>query len=114
MAAPTRVSTGITIAASHLNQYADRVNRQSTQTEVGSYYFALAAYATSANEGQWVGSLSRDATPASVAIDTSLQAATGYNAPSTTQLNANGFFVQATATGTSLTCRVGGAATITY
>ena len=108
------VTTGNTILASDINQLVNVLQRASGQTETGSYWFELAAFQTNANEGVWVPSLSRGSTPVSVSIDTSITSPAGYNSPTTSQLNANGFWVGASATGSSNTCRVGGNYTIQY
>lgn len=108
------VTTGNTVLASDVNQLVYVLQRQSGQNEIGDYYLTLGAYATSAFIGYFVSSLSRTSVPTGVVIDTSLQAASNFNAPATDHLTANGFHVYASSTGININCNVGGQYTISY
>ena len=108
------VTTGNTILAADINQLVNVLQRPSGSTESGGYYIEGGTYQTNATIGQWISSLSRNATPVSVNIDTSVTSPTGVNSPTTQALSANGFFVIASAIGAGNTSRVGGLYTIQY
>lgn len=108
------VTTGSTINAADINQLVNSAQRPSGGQETGSYYLNGWSNASTDNISQWIPSLSRGASPVSVSIDTSIQAAVNVNAPSTEKLNANGFHVLTTATGATVSGYVGGAYTISY
>lgn len=116
MPAPTRVSTGGTVFATDINQYADRLNRQSGQSETGLYFLSGPAYTTGAVVALWVLSLSRDATPSGVVIDTATLAPTGgLGTLSTAQLSTSGFQIFTLgSTGPNTNCRAGGNFTISF
>jgi hypothetical protein len=114
MAAPTRVSTGGNVLAANIDQFCDILNRQSTQTEIGYHYENGWANASTDNWGYGISTLSRDATPSTVTVGVTLQAASGCNAPATNTLNAAGFHVFTSSTGASTNFFVGGLYTSTY
>jgi hypothetical protein len=108
------VTTGNTILATDVNQLVNVLQRAAGQTEVGDYYLTSFATTSGQSMGTWVGTLSRGATPVSVGIDTSLQAVSGCNAPSTDHLNSNGFHVFTSSTGAVGAMNVGGQYTVQY
>jgi hypothetical protein len=71
----TTVSTGNTINASDLNQIINVLQRLTTQSETGAYYLGYSSWQTGALGSLWIPSLSRNATPSSSSVDSSLQAA---------------------------------------
>ena len=97
-----------TFIAPDLNSLIYVLQRQSGQSEIGSYYLTEGAYAANATQGYFVWSLNRVSVPVSVTIDTTLNAPSNFNAPSTDHLTANGFHVFAGATGIATGCNVGG------
>jgi hypothetical protein len=111
---PYQVATGQTINAADINQLAVILQRPSGTQESGKYFLVDSSYATGANVGDYVSSISRTATPVSVAIDTTDQAATNCGAPTTDHLTSNGFRVSTTSTGVNVQVIVGGGFTISY
>jgi|SRR5216683_2139917 len=110
----TLVTTGNTINAADLNQLVFVLQRQTGQTEVGDYYLTEGAYSIGATMGYYVSHLSRTSVPTGVVIDTSLQAASNFNAPGTDHLTANGFHVFALASAIATGCNVGGVYTTSF
>lgn len=113
----TIVVTGATINASDLNQTINVLQQPSGGQEKGKYFMAGPVYANGAVVAEYVGSLSRGATPLSVTIDEADQAHTGgLNAtPTTAQLTASGFQVfSLSTTGPNVNARAGGGYTIQY
>ena len=108
------VVTGNTILASDLNQVINVLQRAAGQTETGSYFLHGWGGASGDTIAAWVPSESRGATPVSVSIDTSIQAASSVNAPATANLNANGFQVFTGTSAATTSGQVGGAYTIQY
>lgn len=109
------VTTGNTVLASDINQLVNVLQRSSGQTETGKYYVNWGAYASGAQTSIYMQSLSRNATPVSVSIDTADQApANQANSPSTFNLTANGFRIFDNSTGISTNCIAGGNFTIQY
>lgn len=102
------------IAFGFLNNVERVFVQPSGGTETGSYWFQMATYAVSAIVGVYIPTLSRGTAVVSVTIDTSILAPVGLNTPTVIFSNANGFYVGASGTGTSLTPRVGGAWTVQY
>ena len=108
------VTTGNTILASDVNQLVNVLQRPSGSTETGQYFLAGWTNAASQVVSVWISSLSRNATPVSVMIDTTLGKTSGLNAPGTSNLSANGFqaFCLSSAAANNQSC--GGAYTIQY
>ena len=111
---PYQVATGQTINAADINQLAVVLQRPSGSQESGKYYLTGSSYATGAALGTLVPSISRTATPVSVSIDTTDQAASNCAAPTTDHLTSNGFRVSTTSTGIATSVVVGGGFTISY
>ena len=109
-----QVATGQTINAADINQLATILQRPSGQQESGKYFLSDSSYATGAVVGSYVQSISRVATPVSVAIDTTDQAVSNCAAPTTDHLTSNGFRVSTTSTGIAVSVLVGGGFTISY
>ena len=109
-----QVATGQTINAADINQLAIILTRPSGTQESGKYFLSDSSYATGAVVGDYVNSISRTATPVSVSIDTSDQAASNCGAPTTDHLTSNGFRVSTTSTGIATSVVVGGGFTISY
>ncbi len=97
----TTATTGSAILASDLNQLVYTLQKATGMTETGSYYLGFNSYVNNALGSLYMPSLSRNSTPASVSIDTSLQSPSNCSSPGASNLNANGF--QITATGTAIT-----------
>ena len=111
------VTTGNTILASDINQLVNVLQRAATQQEAGKYFLAGSIYANGALVSQYMPSLSRISTPASVTVDTADQAPTGGMSatPNTAVLTANGFQVWTlTTTGPNVNARCGGNTTIQF
>ena len=101
---------GATILASDL--YA--LCRPSGGAETGKYWQQGNAY-TAAQTVCWVPSLSRNATPVSVSIDTADQAPSGGSGtPATFNLTSGGFHTSAQTTGATTNAYAGGNYTINY
>jgi hypothetical protein len=109
------VSTGQTIAASHVNQLVNVLQVPSGGTETGGYFLTFAAYVNNAVGGTWINSESRGVSPVSVSVNTSVQSPNNTGSPSTDHLTVNGFHVYAFANnGVQTSCNVGGVYTIQY
>ena len=108
------VSTGNTILAADINQLIYVLQRPSGQTEVGSYFLTGVGTSGITGLGGWVPSQSRNATPVSVTIDTSLQSPTNCNTPNTFHLGQNGFQLATQYTSSTSAANVGGNYTIQY
>jgi hypothetical protein len=108
------VTTGNTILASDLNQVINVLQRAAGQTETGKYFLDSASYAIGAHVSQYMSSLSRGATPVSVVIDTADVGVVNCNAPTTSNLTANGFHVGVTSTAINVTAGCAGNTTIQY
>ena len=102
------------LSATFFNNIENVFKQSSGGTETGTYWFEMATYATNAQVGVYIPTLSRGTTVVSVTIDTSILGATGLNAPAVIYSGPSGFFVGANGTGASLTPRVGGAWTVQY
>lgn len=110
------VTTGNTVLAADINQLVNVLQRSAGQTETGKYYIIGQSYASGGNASQYIPSLSRGSTPVSVTIDEADEGhvAGGCNAALTSHLTANGFLVDSSGTGTTLSWQVGGNYTIQY
>ena len=108
------VTNGATIFATDINQIINVLQVPAAGQEKADYYLTSFATTSGQSMGAWVGTESRGATPVSVSIDTSLQAASGCGAPSTDHLNSNGFHVFANSTGAVGAMNVGGQYTVQY
>lgn len=110
------VTTGNTILAADVNQLVNVLQRASGQTEAGKYFLAGPAYASNAVVALYMPTLSRNATPVSVTIDTVDQApAGGMGTVQSGQLTANGFQIfSINSTGPNTNCRAGGNWTVQY
>lgn len=109
-----QVGTGQTINAADINQLAVVLQRPSGSQESGKYFLVDSSYATGATVGDYVGSISRGATPVSVTIDTLDVAPSNCNTPTTDHLTSNGFRVSTTSTGIATSVQVAGGYTISY
>ena len=97
------------------NQLVNVLQRSAGQTETGTYFIQGGANASGWTVGNWIPTLSRNATPASVSIDTAIVApAASAGTPSATQLTSSGFFVEFFATAATNTGRCGGNWTVQY
>lgn len=108
------VTTGNTILAADVNQLVYVLQRQTGQTEAGQYKFAGSSYASGCWLGTYIPSLSRNTTPVSASLDTSIGLSTGLNTPSVSSLGASGFLVFSTSSTTNTTLLAGGNYTIQY
>lgn len=111
------VSGGNVIQSADIDQLVNVLQQPSGGQEKGKYFMAGPVYANGAVVAEYVGSLSRGATPISVTIDEADLAHTGgMNAtPTTAQLTASGFQVfSVTTTGPNVNARAGGNYTIQY
>ena len=108
------VTTGNTVLAADLNQLIGVLQRSSGTTETGKYYNAGWSSAVNDKVVCYIPSLSRNSVPVSVTIDTVDTPPTGVNSPTTSHLTANGFAVEASATGSGVNIGVGGNYTILY
>lgn len=108
------VTTGNTVLAADVNQMVNVLQRAASQTETGGYFLTFNAYTSACYGGTWINSLSRVSVPASVSIDTSVQAPAGCNSPSTNNVTANGFHVYAGTSASTINANVGGLYTLQY
>ena len=112
---PSEVAFGQISSPNDLNQLVDILQRKASQQEAGKY--ALGGNWAGTGSGffsTYVPSLSRNATPASVSIDTADQAPTGGAvAPGTDRLSSSGFHVF-TSTTNSNNASLAGNYTINY
>ena len=111
---PYQVQTGFVFNAQDINQLAVILERPSGSQESGKYFLVDSAYATSATIGDYVGSISRGAVPVSVTVDTSDQAPSNCNSPTTDHLTSSGFRISTTSLGQFASVQVAGGWTISY
>jgi len=100
-----------------INQLVNVLQRASGQTEAGKYFIAGSVYANGAVISVYVPSLSRNATPVSVTLDTADQAPTGgVTGGATTILTGNAGFLaySLSTTGPNVNARMAGNYTIQY
>jgi hypothetical protein len=109
-----RPSTGNTIAASHVDQLVDVLQRSSGQTETGKYVISMAIYTSNGSCSWYYPSLSRGATPVSVSVDHADIGFSQCSSVNATNLTANGFeiYLGSTTSGSNGGC--GGNVTISY
>lgn len=108
------VTTGSTILAQDLNQAIATLQQPAGGSETGKYVLQGNSYAIGAWVGNYIGSLSRNSTPVSAAIDTADDPVANLNAPATANLTNGGFEVQATSTAIVTNAHCGGNYTIQY
>ncbi|GCE14206.1 hypothetical protein [Tengunoibacter tsumagoiensis] len=110
------VTTGNTVLAADINQLVNVLQRPSGSTETGKYFLIGSSYASGANASNYIPSLSRTSTPVSITIDEADMGhvAGGCNTAVAGHLTANGFQVNTSGTGASLSWSVGGNYTIQY
>jgi hypothetical protein len=108
------VANGNTIFAADINQLVNVLQQPSGGQEKGYYY--LNGWGTASGDvfGYGVPLESRNATPVSVSVDTSVQAATNVVAPATNALTSSGFHVFTNTTGVNANGYVGGIYTVQY
>ncbi len=101
--------------ATDVNQIIDVLQQPSGGQETGQYYLQGGAGGSGWTVSNWIVSLSRNATPASVSINTSTQSpAANAGTPSTPILYTSGFQVTFLTTGSTNTARAGGGWTIQF
>src|SRR6266568_4179636 len=100
------VSTGGIGQAQDCNQTINALQRSVGMVEVGNWYLQAGGYATSARVSEYIRTTSQGATPASIAMDQSIQAASNINFPTTDTLNQYGVHLSATTTGVNTNCKV--------
>lgn len=108
------VTTGQTIAASHVNQLVNVLQKSSGNTEVGKYVIAAGIYTSNASTTYYYASLSRGTSPVSVAIDHADIAFSQCSSVNTADLTANGFQVFLGTTTSGVSGGAGGNLTIQY
>ena len=109
------VTTGNTILAGDVNQLVNVLQRSAGQTESGQYYLVGNGYTTSANVSLYMRSLSQNATPSSVTVDTATQSSINFaGSVQTGILSANGVLIYFATTGASVNPKCGGNWTIQY
>lgn len=101
---------GNTIFASDLYQLC----RPSGGQETGKYYLGGWAGAINDLVSLYMPSLSRNATPTGVVIDTADQAASNLQTVAANNLTANGFQISAGASGAATNCHAAGNYTISF
>jgi len=109
-----QVVTGSPILHQDVNQAINVEQQPSGGKETGKYYLAGNSYISGGYVTQYMRTLSQLSTPVSVSIDTSDQAVTNLNVPTTSGLTSNGFRIQATSTGIATNCVAGGNYTVNY
>ncbi len=111
----TRPPVGALIAASHVDQLVDVLQRMSGQSEAGKWFLFSGGYQNGWTVSQYMVSHSQGSTPVSVSIDTADQAPTqAANSPATQNLTSSGFVVDYSVQGLTNTSRAGGNFTINY
>lgn len=110
----TTINNGAVSNITDVNQYINMLQQPSGGSETGRYFLSGACYTTGATLAKHHKSISQFSTALSVSIDTSVQAASGLNAPTTNFVDAKGFKVTATSTGTNTNAKVGGVYTLSY
>lgn len=108
------VTSGNTIQAQDVNQIIDVLQQPSSGQEKGHYFVAGTTTANNLLFSGYVASLSRNATPVSVTLDTSDHSPQNCNAPSYNYLTQGGFQVYTRSTASSGDVNVGGNYTIQY
>jgi hypothetical protein len=109
------VTTGQTIAATHVNQLVNVLQKTAGNTEVGKYYLQGGSNSNGWTVSNYIVSLSRGTATVSISIDTADQApAASANSPSALFLTANGFQIEFTTSAASNTARAAGNWTIQY
>jgi len=88
--------------------------RPAGQSEVGNYYLQGSSYATGARVALYMRSTSQGSTPASLVIDTTIQAASNIPSPSQDQVTQYGFHLFASSTGIATDCKAAGVYTLAY
>lgn len=109
------VTAGQTIAATHVNQLVNVLQKTAGNTEVGKYFLQGGGNTNGWAVSNYIVSLSRGTASVSVSIDTADQApAASANTPSALNLTANGFQVTFTTSAVTNTARAAGNFTIQY
>ena len=112
---PSDVVFGQVSSPNDINQVVDILQRKTGQQETGKYFVAGLSTATSQTISNYIPTLSRQATPASVAFDTADQApSASLNAPNTGHLSAGGFQMFAISNAANGNNLWGGNFTVTY
>jgi hypothetical protein len=104
------------ISAAFLNAVENVFRQSSGGTETGYYFLSGSPYTTGAVVVQWYVTISRNTTPVSMSIDTSLLAPTsGMGTPIAAQFYNSGFQIYClTTTGPNTNARCGGLYTVQY
>jgi hypothetical protein len=110
----TLVVNGNQSSANDINQVINVLQQPSGGQEKGGYYLDSWSNAASDEVGYWINSLSKNVTPVSVSLDTSIDTTTFCNAPSTNHLNTYGFHVYTISNAAALKFYVGGIYTLQY
>lgn len=110
------VATGNTINALDVNQIVNVLQKPSGATEAGKYFLGASIYTNGALASMYVLTLSRNATPVSVSIDTLDQAPVGgMGAMATANLTQGGFQLYSlSGTTQGVNARAGGNWTVQY
>lgn len=110
----TTVTNGNTANANDLNQVINVLQVPAAGTETGEYVLSQGCHASADFVSAWCASQSRNTTPVSVSVDTSIGAPSNCNAPSTFKLSNKGFQVVTTSTAATANASVAGLFTIQY
>jgi hypothetical protein len=102
------IMTGSTIYAADLDWMINSLQRQSGQYETGKYVLTGNGYADQSEITQYIATLSRNAVPVSVTIDTVDVTPTGMAAPVAARLTMGGFQVHGYSSGAQGFCQAGG------
>ena len=102
------------ISATFLNNLEAILKQPSGGSETGKYFVGEGAYTTSAVVGQYISSISRTTTPASLTIDSADATPPGGASLSTAHLTGSGFQVFITAAAANTNAFYGGNYTINF
>lgn len=108
------VNPGDTFSAQVINQAINVLEQPTGGQEIGRYRIEGSAYNASAIVSCPVQTLSRNASPVSLSIDTSDVAPSNLNTPSTGHLTQGGGQIFASATGIAQECKAAGVYTMSY
>lgn len=110
----TLVNSGDTVYGQVINQVINVLEQPSGGQELGHYKIQGSAYNASAFISCNLITLSRNATPVSLTVDTSDQAPSNMASPSTGHLTQGGAQIFGQATGINVACAAAGKTTMQY
>lgn len=110
----TLIVNGNQSNASDVNQIINILQQPAGGQEKGKYFLEFGAYASTAWMSAYINTKSQGTAPASVSVDSAVQAPVSCNAPATDFLDSFGFKVKSNSTAVTTDARVGGNFTVQY